>query len=178
MGSKICTELRRLEHVMGVIAQISANLIVALMWVFLLTPFSVTNIFVGWLLGLVVVYFWRRRASSYFYPRKLWEIIVLTFVFLREVTKSAFLVMRHVFTPGTIKIQPVLIAYETGLTTPLGIILLSNMITITPGSFVVEISPDNKVLLIHVFHAPEPELFERDVRVYFEANIKKVLGRA
>jgi multicomponent Na+:H+ antiporter subunit E len=161
---------------MGAVAQIASNLIIALTWTFLLTPFSMENMYIGWIFGLIVVYFWQRRTGGYFYPRKLWEIIYLTYVFLREVTKSAFQVMSFVFTPGTIKTQPVLIPYETGLTSPFGIILLSNMITITPGTFVVEISPDNKVLLIHAFHAPDVEALKRDVREYFEANIRKVLG--
>jgi len=121
------------------------------------------------------VYFWQRRGSGYFYPRKLWEIAFLLLIFLREVVKSCFLVMRFAFARGN-KMRSGLITYETKLTTPLGLILLCNMITITPGSFVIEVSPDNKILLIHVFHFTDAETFKRDVRVCFEENIRKVLG--
>jgi len=161
-------------------AQISANFLLAFMWGFLFTPFAIENFIFGWLLGLVSVYFWQRlwprRDSGYFYPRKLWNIIFLMWIFLREITKSCFLVMRLVFTPGH-KMRSGLITYETELTTPLGVILLSNMITITPGSFVIEISPDNKVLLIHVFDLTdaEGESFKHEVRVYFENNIRRAL---
>ena len=149
------------------------------MWTFLYTSFTIENFVGGWILGLVIVYgwqrLWKRLGPGYFYPRKLWEIIFLILIFLREVGKSCFIVMRLVFTPGH-KMRSGLITYETQLTTPLGLILLSNMITITPGSFVIEISPDNKVLLIHVFDsADDPESFKRDVRVYFEDNIRKVV---
>jgi multicomponent Na+:H+ antiporter subunit E len=50
------------------------------------------------------------------------------------------------------------------------------MITITPGSFVVEVSPDNKTLLIHVFDFADEEEFKREIREYFEDNIRRVLG--
>ena len=161
------------------LAQISANLILALMWAFLFTPLTIENFVFGWLLGLVCVYFWHRlwpKKDSGFYPRKLWDIIFLILIFLREITKSCFTVMRLVFTPGH-KMRSGLIHYETELTTPLGVILLSNMITITPGSFVIEISPDNKILLIHVFDIvdAEAETFKREVRTYFEDNIRKVV---
>ena len=160
-------------------AQIAANFILALMWAFLFTPFAFENFVFGWLLGLVIVYFWQKlwqgESPSRFYLRRVWDILFLAFIFLREIIKSCWGVMRLVFTPGH-KMRSGLIAYETELKTPLGIILLSNMITITPGSFVIEVSPDNKMLLIHVFDIVDEgaETFKRDVRVYFEDNIRKV----
>jgi len=160
-------------------AQIAANFILALMWAFLFTPLAFENFVFGWLLGLVIVYFWnklwQRHSPECFYLRRVWDIFFLCLIFLREIAKSCWVVMRLVFTPGH-KMRSGLIAYETELKTPLGIILLSNMITITPGSFVIEISPDNKVLLIHVFDIVDEgaETFKRDVREYFEENIKKV----
>jgi multicomponent Na+:H+ antiporter subunit E len=118
------------------------------------------------------VYFWQRRISRYFYIRQLWDIIFLLLIFLREIIKSCFLVMRLVFTPGH-KMRSILITYETELTTPWQVILLSNMITISPGSFVIDISPDNKVLLIHVFDSPDAETFQRGIRTHFEDNIRR-----
>jgi multicomponent Na+:H+ antiporter subunit E len=161
------------------LAQIAANLVIALMWALLFTPFAIENFVFGLLLGLIVVYFWQklwqRESLDCFYPRRLWDIIYLCYVFLREIIKSCWEVMRLVFTPG-LKMRSGLIAYETDLKTPLGIILLSNMITVTPGSFVIEISPDNKVLLIHVFDIVDEgaATFKRDVRENFENNIRKV----
>jgi len=161
------------------VAQASANLVIALMWAFLFTPFAIENFVFGALLGAVVVYFWQklwqRQAPERFYLHRVWGVFFLLFIFLREIIKSCWAVMRLVFTPGH-KMRSGLIAYETKLKTPLGIILLSNMITITPGSFVIEISPDNRFLLIHVFDIVDEgaETFKRDVRVYFEDNIRKV----
>jgi len=164
-----------------VLAQIAANLVLALMWAFLFTPFVIENFVFGFILGAVVVFFWQKLwqsqsgAPGCFYLRRIWDIFFLMLIFLREVVKSCYAVMRLVFTPGH-KMRSGLITFETELKTPLGLILLSNMITVTPGSFVIEISPDNKVLLIHVFDIVDEgaETFKRDVRVYFEDNIRKV----
>ena len=161
------------------LAQIAANLVIALMWAFLFTPFAFENFVFGYMLGAVVVYFWQKlwqkQPPDRFYLHKVWDVLFLCYMFLREIIKSCWIVFRLVFTPG-LKMRSGLIAYETKLKTPLGIILLSNMITITPGSFVIEVSPDNKVLLIHVFDIVDEgaESFKRDVREYFEANIRKV----
>ena len=155
------------------LVQIVMNLIFALMWMFLFTPVAIQNFFGGWLFGLVIVYFWQRRSPGYFYLQKVWDIIFLMLVFLREVIKSCFVVMRLVFTPGN-KMRSGLITYETELTAPWQLVMLSSMITISPGSFVIEISPDNKVFLIHVFDFADEESFRRDIRVYFEDNIKRV----
>ena len=154
--------------------QIAINLIFALMWTFFHTPFTINDFLCGWLLGLIIVFFWQKQSSSYFYLRQLWDIIFLMLIFFREVFKSCLQVTRVVLTPG-MKMRSGLITYETALTTPWHVVLLANMITITPGSFVIEISPDNRVFLIHVFNLTDAESFKREIRVYFEDNIRKVI---
>ena len=155
------------------LGQIAINSVFALVWMFLHAPYNVYNFLGGWLLGLVIVYFWQRQAPGGFYLRKVWDVIFLILVFLWEVFKSCFAVMRLVFTPGN-KMRSGLITYETELTAPWQLVMLSSMITISPGSFVIEISPDNKVFLIHVFDFADEESFRQDIRVYFEDNIKRV----
>jgi multicomponent Na+:H+ antiporter subunit E len=54
--------------------------------------------------------------------------------------------------------------------------LLAALITLTPGSVVIEISPDNKVLYIHAMDIPELSDGVFRSKLQFEEAIRKVTG--
>jgi multicomponent Na+:H+ antiporter subunit E len=156
------------------LGQIGIHFVIALIWMLLHSPFTLTHLFVGWLFGIVIVYAMTKLRSQHFYLLKLWYVIVLVLSFFGEMFKSSFILARHVFTPWQ-KMRSGVIAYETKLRSPGQVVLLANMITIIPGSCVLEISPDNRIFYIHVFDFADEEEFRQEVRVALENRIRKVV---
>ncbi len=71
-------------------------------------------------------------------------------------------------------IKPGIISFETDLEGDIEVTLLALLLTLTPGSVVVEISPNNKVLYIHAMDIPglSDGVFQSKLR--FEEAIRKV----
>jgi multicomponent Na+:H+ antiporter subunit E len=156
------------------LGQIAVNLILALIWTFLHTPLTFQDFLVGWLLGLFIVFIVNRQSPGDFYLRRLWNLFFLVLIFFREILKSCMVVMRLVFAPRA-KPRSGIITYETALTTPWHVVLLANMITIIPGSVVLEISPDNRIFYIHILDFSDADEVRRDIRNTLEANIRRAI---
>ena len=80
--------------------------------------------------------------------RSLVAILKLFFVFIWELFTSSILVIRQVIRPK-INITPGIFTLETELEGELEVTLLALLLSLTPGSVVVEVSHDNKVFYIH-----------------------------
>jgi len=63
---------------------------------------------------------------------------------------------------------------NTSLEGEVEVTLLALLITLTPGSVVIEISPDNKVLYVHAMDIPELSDGVRQSQIRFEKAIKRV----
>jgi multicomponent Na+:H+ antiporter subunit E len=70
--------------------------------------------------------------------------------------------------------QPAIFALETDLEKDWEITLLSNLITLTPGTLVIEVSEDNKTLYIHAMDIDDVEQAKLDIKNSFEKAIKEV----
>lgn len=71
-------------------------------------------------------------------------------------------------------IRPGIFAMETKLTSDWEITLLANLITLTPGTLVVDVSPDNKTLYVHAVDIEDAEEAIEDIRGSFEKAIMEV----
>ena len=79
---------------------------------------------------------------------RLWAVIKLASLFLKELIMSNFSVLKLIVQP-TMPIRPAIFAMPTVLEHDWEITLLSSLITLTPGTVVIDISDDNKTLYIH-----------------------------
>ena len=58
-----------------------------------------------------------------------------------------------------------------------GITVLANLITLTPGTLSLDVSPDRKTLFVHALHVEDPDAFRREVKEGFERRVKEAGGR-
>ena len=100
-------------------------------------------------------------------------VIKLLFIFLRELLLSNLAVLKVVLNPK-LDIRPGIFALETQLTAEWEVTLLANLITLTPGTLVVDISPDNKTLYIHAMDIEDVDVAAEDIRCSFEKAIMEV----
>ncbi|MGF2617617.1 Na+/H+ antiporter subunit E [Rossellomorea vietnamensis] len=153
--------------------QILLNFFLAFLWMFLQVSFTSTSFIIGYLLGLVVTFAFRRFFNSRFYMERVVAIIKLVLLFLKELILSNISVLKTLLKPK-LDIKPGIFALPTDLTKNWEITLLANLITLTPGTLVVDISFDNKILYIHTLDIPDVDEAIDDIKNTFEKAIMEV----
>jgi len=140
---------------------------------FLQDNWSVLTFFSGYLFGLLVLFILRRFFPSKFYLATILAILRLFIVFIHELFTSSIAVVRHVVRPR-INISPGIFTMDTELEGDLEITLLALLLCLTPGSVVVEVSPNSKTFYIHGLDIPESRDSVYRSKKRFEEAIKKV----
>lgn len=153
--------------------QILLNVLIALTWMFLSVSFKPTTFIVGYLIGLLMLFMLRKSFSSRFYMDRLWAVVKLSSLFLKELVMSNFSVLKLIIQP-TMPIRPAIFAMPTVLEQDWEITLLSSLITLTPGTVVIDISDDNKTLYIHSLDFEDIDEAIDSIRNTFEKAILEV----
>ncbi|MEI4771737.1 Na+/H+ antiporter subunit E [Psychrobacillus sp. FJAT-51614] len=153
--------------------QILLNVLIAVTWMFLSVSFKPSTFIVGYILGLLMLWMLRKSFSSRFYLDKVWAVIKLTLLFLKELTLSNFSVLMLIIKPK-MPIRPAIFAMPTVLEKDWEITLLSSLITLTPGTIVIDISDDNKTLYIHSLDFEDIDEAIQSIQNTFEKAILEV----
>ena len=72
--------------------------------------------------------------------------------------------------------KPGIIAVPLDATEDGQILLLSMLINTTPGSVALDVSPDRKILYVHVMYMDTPEAAREEIKQGFERRVLEVLG--
>ncbi|MEG3072076.1 MAG: Na+/H+ antiporter subunit E [Peptococcaceae bacterium] len=153
--------------------QVLINLFIGFLWMFFQDDWSYISFFSGYLLGLAILFVFHRFISTKYYLFTIHAIVQLILIFIYELFTSSILVIGKTVKPK-INIKPGIFALETSLQGDAEVTMLSLLITLTPGSVVVEVSPDNKVLYIHAMDIPELSDAVLRSKTKFEKAIKRV----
>ena len=131
-------------------AQLLLNLFIAFLWMTLMDEDELrfTTFFAGFLVGIGIIFFMHRFLGTQFYLRRVYSTIKLLFIFISELTQSSIIVLKQILSPR-LKIKPGIFKYETVLKSDVEVTMLSLLLTLTPGSVVMEVSPEGNVLYIH-----------------------------
>lgn len=153
--------------------QVLLNIFIACLWMFLQDNISVLNFISGYFVGVFILLCTRRFFKDRFYVFTLAAIGKLFIIFIHELITSSVMVMKHVLR-RKIEVTPGIFKVRTDLEGSLEVTLLSLLICLTPGSVVMELTPDSKVLFIHGLNLPESkESVIKSISV-FEKAIKDV----
>lgn len=130
--------------------QFILNLLIALLWMLLQDEDEArfATFFAGFLVGIVIIFLMHRFFGQQFYLRRLYCILKLIIIFNLELLQSAVLVMRHIVSPK-VDIKPGIFTYKTKLKSDWEVTLLAMLLTLTPGSVVMEVSPEGNIFYIH-----------------------------
>ncbi len=97
----------------------------------------------------------------------------LVVVFAYEVA-SANLAMAALLLNPKRRNRPGFVRFPLRVRSPAAITALANAITMTPGTMTVDLTPDRRALLIHVFHLEDPEAVVRRIRNRLERWVAEV----
>lgn len=153
--------------------QILINVLIAVSWMSLSTSFTTQTFFIGYLIGILILLVMRRYFKERFYLGWIWATIKLVLIFLRELFLSNVAVLRIVLAPK-MENKPGFFAFPTDLKSDWEIMLLANLITLTPGTLVVHVSDDQQTLYIHALDIGDTEDEIKSIKESFEKAIKEV----
>ncbi|NYE04559.1 multicomponent Na+:H+ antiporter subunit E [Bacillus niacini] len=153
--------------------QILLNVVLAFLWMFIKVSYDPISFIKGYIFGLLVIFVFRRYSHSRFYLFRLWSFIKLIFIFIKELILSNIAIVKIVLKPK-LDMRPAIFAMDTVLTKDWQITLLSSLITLTPGTLVIDVSEDNKTLFIHAMNIGEIEDEINSIKNSFEKAILEV----
>jgi multicomponent Na+:H+ antiporter subunit E len=151
------------------------NLLIALAWLGFTTEFSVSNLAVGYLIGFLALWIAPRPVGSGRYFRKVGHTIEFVVFFVAEVTFATARIAFEIVTP-THYMNPAIVAIPLDTKSRLETAILASLITLTPGSFSIEISDDERTLFVHTMYLSSVESFRQEIKDKFERRVINLLN--
>lgn len=148
------------------------NIILALVWGVLTDTYHPVNFLSGFVIGYFVLAVATNGKGKY--SRKLPQVIGFVAFFLWELLLANIRVAKEVITPS-LNIRPGIIGIPLDLESDLGITLLANLITLTPGTLSLEVTPDRSLLYVHTMYVDDPDAFRQQIKQGFEKRIQELL---
>lgn len=150
------------------------NLLLAAVWAFSQGDLSLPNLVVGYLLGFAVLWVGREVFGSSEYCARLPRLIRLLLYFVWELLRANLRVALDVITPRH-RMRPGVIAVPLDAKTDGEITLLACMITLTPGTLSLDVSPDRRVMYVHSMYIRDADEEKRAIKQGFERRLLEVL---
>lgn len=152
------------------------SILLALVWAAITASFSPANIIFGFVLGALTLLLVREQARSRRYFMRPLRVLLLALLFVRELIVSAWRVARLVLSPRMI-LKPGIFAHPLKTDEDFEITLLANLITLTPGTLSVDVSPDRRFLFVHAIDCSDPEGTIGEIERGFERKIREAFRR-
>jgi multicomponent Na+:H+ antiporter subunit E len=144
------------------------NVFLAVAWAAVTGQMTVSNLLAGFLIGYGVLWIVSRPAGQTAYFTKVGQVARLAVHFVWELLLATLRVAVDIVTPKH-HMKPAILAIPVPSRSAGETTLLANVITLTPGTLSLDVSPDGKTLYVHAMYA-------RDVEAARQA-IEEGLGR-
>ncbi len=93
--------------------------------------------------------------------KKIYFIIEFILYYILKLVQSNIFIAYDILTPK-IHVKPAFMEVPLKLKTELGMLLFSNLLSMTPGTMSMDISRDKKKVLVHVLYYTSDELMQKD----------------
>ena len=149
------------------------NLLLAASWMLVNGAYSIADFLVGFLvgfasLGLTLPF---TRRTSYF--RRVRAAVGLVLFFVFELFASSVVVVRDILTLRH-RSLPRIIHVPLDARTDLEIALLGNLLSLTPGSLSLDVTPDRQFLIVHGMFVDDPDTLIRTIKSGLERRLLEV----
>jgi len=149
------------------------SIMVVAFWLLMSDSFTLGQIVLGLVLGVVVPLFAARLDREFARIGTLRPLPKLVGVTLWDILMSNIRVALQVLGPEK-KIHPGFIWLPLDIANIHGIAALTSMITLTPGTVSAALSDDRKFLLVHVLHLEDPQDLIDTIKRRYEAPLMEI----
>lgn len=150
------------------------NLILSLVWAAITGGFSPGNLTVGFVFGIAALWPVRHRFDTRAINRP-YLLLALAFLFARELVRSGIRVAIDVLRPK-LTFKPGIVAVHIDLKSEIEIMILANLISLTPGTLSVDVSKDRSTLYVHAMNIDDPDALRQEIKNGFERRVREALG--
>jgi len=150
------------------------NVLLAFVWAALWSDFSFFQLVVGFHVGFAILWLSSPlfgAASPYF--KRSYRVVRLGFFFLYELLMSSIRVAWDVLTPTHLS-QPAIVEMPLDVRSDIEILLVTNLISLTPGTLSLDVSKDRKTLFVHAMFAVDPDALVADLKNGMERMVREV----
>lgn len=149
------------------------NSFVALAYMGVQGRFTLSGFGVGFTLGYLALWITQPLYGESRYFQRVPKTIRLAGFFLVELIVSSLRVFWDVVTPGHIS-RPGIVGVPLNARTDMEILLVTNLISLTPGTLSIDLSRDRQTLFVHVMYLDDPETFRQSIKEGIEKRILEV----
>lgn len=150
------------------------NIMLAVGFMIALESFTLGTLFVGLVVGFCALWITRPLYSDKRYFSLVPTVVRLGLFFIKALFVSNLRVLWDVVTPGTIS-RPGIIGLPLEARTDLEIMLVANLISLTPGTLSIDLSEDRKTLYVHVMFLNDIEGARNELKYGLERRVLEVL---
>ena len=150
------------------------NLALALAWVGMTGRLNASNLIIGFVVGYIVLLVLRGPVAMRGQLRRMRTAVELLAIFTWEMLLANLRVAWDVVTP-THLMRPGVIAIPLDAREDLEILILANMVSLTPGTLSLDVSDDRSVLFIHAMYLHDRERITSAIKDGFERRLLEVL---
>lgn len=149
------------------------NLLLALAWVALTGQLTPINFGFGFAVGYLLLWLARRAAGESTYFKKVWLVIKFGGFFIWQLVLANLRVAYEILTPAH-TMRPAVVAVPLDVTSPAAVTLLANLITLTPGTLSLDVTPNSRMLYVHAMDVRDADSFRQEIKAGFERYIKEI----
>jgi multicomponent Na+:H+ antiporter subunit E len=150
------------------------NLLLAVIWAGLWGSFDLTQLTVGFFVGFGILWVTQPMfgAPNGYFVRA-YRVGRLILFFLYDLMMSSFQVAYDVLTP-TDHSNPKILEMPLDVKSDIEILLVTNLISLTPGTLSLDVTPDRKTLIVHAMFADDPDAVIASLKSGMERMVKEV----
>ena len=142
-------------------------------WVLMSDSFTLGQILLGLVLGVVVPLFAARLDREFARIGSLRKVPKMLAILLLDIVYSNVTVAMQVLGPER-RITPGFIWLPLDIRNIHGIAALTSIITLTPGTVSSALSDDRRYLLVHVLHLEDPQALIDEIKSRYEAPLMEI----
>ena len=128
----------------------------------------------GFVLGYLILWLFYQKSPTPKYFREVPLVIEFVIFFLWEVILSNIRLTITILSPK-MNLQPAVVAVPLDLKSEVGIVILSHMITLTPGTLSLDISSNRHTIYVHVYDLDDPDKFVERIKSKFERRVREII---
>ncbi len=140
------------------------NLILAFAWAAMTGNFGIDSLALGAVLGFFALWLSAPLTGvDRMYFIRSYRVVRLAAFFLWELLLSSVRVAWDVIRPFP-QNRPAIVEMPLSVQSDLEILLVTNLISLTPGTLSVDVTPDRKTLLVHAMFADDPDALVAELK--------------
>lgn len=136
--------------------------------------FDPSNLIFGFILSYFILWLFQKPPRKQKYFREVPLVIEFVFFFFWEVIVSNIRLTLTILSPKP-QLRPAVVAVPLDIKNEAGIVILANLITLTPGTLSLDISSARHFLYVHVYDLDDPEEFVKDIKNNYERRIREII---